>query len=231
MEIIVERPNDFEKNVKPLLNIGGLIKYPKSKGGVLVSQYKFQEQESNPINQSKKQILISTILRNLGAKFGGQATAIAGYNLQYAPISMEDYANLYLTKEQGWPTKNGDLSALPKGENTFAGVRYAIRDFCTSPLESAVSLNTKSLNPILKRKRSKALNLGLKLDTLFFLHGLLEAREWKPSRREPEPPIVYEYKVNYEDGSSGHTNHLWSGRRQLVSKRAYKFIKCRSCVE
>ena len=94
-----------------MLNLGGLIKYPRGEGGIIVSQYNLIEQEANPVNYDKKKNVLATILRNLGASFGGKSAAIAGYNLNYAPISLENFANLYLTKAQGWPDRNGDLAA------------------------------------------------------------------------------------------------------------------------
>lgn len=202
LEILVERPATFAKDVRPMLNIGGLVNYPRGKGGVLLSQYVFRAQEANPVNREKKRTVLSTLLRNLGAPFGGQGIAVAGFNLRYTPVSMEDYANLYLTKAQGWPTREGDLSALPRGENTFAGVRYAIRDFATSPLESAVTLK----HPVAKSKVEKTeitgMRVGAKADTLFFLQGYIQTREWKPNGKNTEPPVAFAYVVHYEDGTA-----------------------------
>lgn len=202
LEIYAERPASFAKEVRPMLNIGGLVNYPRGKGGVLLSQYVFRAQEANPVNREKKRTVLSTLLRNLGAPFGGQGIAVAGFNLRYAPLSMEDHANLYLTRAQGWPTREGDLSALPRGENTFAGVRYAIRDFATSPLESALTLKHSAIKSAVEKTEITGIRVGTRADSLFFLHGYIQTREWKPSRQSTEPPAAFAYVVRYEDGST-----------------------------
>ena len=38
-------------------------------------------------------------------------------------------------------------------------------------------------------------------DSLFFLHTFLETRAWKASRKNTEPPVLFMYTVQYEDGS------------------------------
>jgi len=201
LEILVERPKGFDERVRPLLNIGGLVAYPRGEGGVLLNQYRFREMESNPVNFEKKKTVLATLLRNLGAPFGGGGTAVAGFNLEYAPVSLEDDANLYLTTGQGWPDKTGDLSGLPKGENTFTGVRYSIRDFSTSPLESAVTLKHGRFGSNADGEAVRGMQVGRKADSLFFLHTFLEQRAWKESRRDTDPPVVFAYTVHYADGS------------------------------
>lgn len=203
LEILAARPAGFGERVRPVLNIGGLIRYPRGEGGVLLSQYRMREQESNPENVEKKKNVLAVLLKNLGASLGGGESAIAGYNLRYAPVSLEDFANLYLSSAQGWPVGNADLAGLPKGENSFAGVRYAIRDFSTSPLESAVTLKHPRFKSNADADTVKGIPLGYAADTLFFLHTFLEQREWQPRRnRDDEPPAVFQYTVRYADGSS-----------------------------
>lgn len=201
LEIIAERPEGFARNVRPLLNIGGLVAYPRGKGGVLLSQYVFRQQEANPQNFEKKKIVLATLLRNLGASFGDSGVAVAGFNLRYQPVSLEGVANLYLTKDQGWPVDTADLSALPRGKNVFAGVTYEIRDFATSPLESAVTLKHPKIKSRVDKDAITAIPLHARADSLFFLHGLLPADQWKPSRPTDKAPSVFNYVVNYEDGS------------------------------
>lgn len=201
LEILVARPEGYDQDVRPLLNIGGLIRYPRGEGGVLLSQYRIREQESNPENVEKKKNVLSVLLKNLGAAFGGGDSAIAGYNLRYAPISLEDYANLYLTSEQSWPVRDADLAGLPKGENTFGGVRYAIRDFSTSPLESGVTLKHPRFKSNADAPAVQGIEVGYAADSLFFLHTFLEQREWKPRRNRTDPPVVFTYTVNYADGT------------------------------
>ena len=65
--IKVKRSEEFYKNVKPLLNIGVLVKYPMGKGGVLLNQMNVPENETNPRNATKKREIMHALLRNLGA--------------------------------------------------------------------------------------------------------------------------------------------------------------------
>jgi len=53
-DYIVERPDGFEDRVKPMLNIGGLINYPRGEGGIILNQYRIAGNESNPVNEEKK---------------------------------------------------------------------------------------------------------------------------------------------------------------------------------
>ncbi|NOU36164.1 MAG: hypothetical protein HOO88_05300 [Kiritimatiellaceae bacterium] len=200
INITVARPADFTQKVRPMLNIGGLIEYPRGKGGIILNQYVFRPQESNPVNAEKKRTLLASLLRNLGADFGGQKTAVAGFNLVYQPLSLEGAANLYLTTVQGWSAKGGDLSGLPRGENTFAGVRYQIRDFSTSPLESGVTLKHPKLKSNAESE-TVTIPVNTKADSLFFLHTFLQTKEWKSTKNDDEAPVLFQYVVSYEDGT------------------------------
>jgi beta-galactosidase len=200
MQLRVQRPDGFEQRVIPMLNIGGLVKYPRGDGGLILNQYRIMRQESNPLNQEKKQTVVATILRNLGAPFSGAKAVIAGSGLQYTPISLESYANVYLTADQGWPDKKHDLSALPIGKQTFRNVPYQIRDFSTSPLESGVTLAHDRLKSNAQQEQV-TIAVDQQADALFFLHTFLQSRTWRPGRREPEPPVVFEYVVHYADGT------------------------------
>jgi beta-galactosidase len=202
LSLIVERPEGFAENVRPMLNIGGLVEYPRGQGGVILDQYVIRQSEANPVNDEKKRTLISTLLRNIGADLGGAKTAVAGFNLQYTPLSLEGFANLYLTTQQGWSANGGDLSALPRGDNTFADVRYNIRDFTTSPLESAITLKHPKLKSNATSEEVVALPINSTVDTLFFLHTFLETRTWKSNWNNKEAPELFQYMVHYEDGTT-----------------------------
>ncbi|MFW6286610.1 MAG: hypothetical protein ACOC29_01590, partial [Candidatus Sumerlaeota bacterium] len=200
--LTVERPEGFHEQVKPLLNIGGLIKYPRGDGGILLYQYDVRENESNPVNKLKKQNVLAILLRNLGAVFAGGNTIVAGQqSLRYQPISLEDYCNLYLSSAQGWPNNKYDLSALPIDEQTFAGVKYVIRDFKTSPLENAITLKNNRPKTGVDADKITGIKVGRKADALFFLHTFLQGRQWKENRRNPEAPVVWQYVIHYADGS------------------------------
>ena len=122
------------RRVTPLLNVGALVKYQMGEGGVILNHVKVQEPESNPVNAQKKQNIVATLLRNLGATFAGERVLVAGSGLKYRPIPLDEKCTQFLTKEKGWYDGGDDLSAFPVGENTLSGVRYEMRDFKTSPL-------------------------------------------------------------------------------------------------
>jgi len=199
--ITVKRPDDWNERVRPLLNIGGLIQYPRGKGGILLSQYALRENESNPINAEKKKTVLATLLRNLGGIFSGGGAVVVGEHLVYHPISLEAVCNLYLSSESGWPDRNADLSAFPLGQQTFDSVPFEIRDFETSPLENAVTLACNRPKTGVDAKEVEGIRIGREADALFFLHTYLQGRQWKASRRAPEPPVVFQYTVHYDDGS------------------------------
>src|SRR5262249_2214888 len=125
----VKRSDDYKQTVVPLLNIGALVKYKMGEGGILLDQLKIQETEANPVNAEKKQTITATLLRNLGAAFAGGRTLAAGAGLKYAPVPLGDKCNQFLTRDKGWYAGDADLAAFPVGENTLAGVAYAVRDF------------------------------------------------------------------------------------------------------
>ena len=197
----MKRSEEWKKNVTPLLNIGALVKYRMGEGGVLLNDVKVQETESNPVNVQKKQTIVGALLRNLGAVFAGERVLAAGSGLKYTPIPLGDKCNQFLTKEKGWYEGGDDLSAFPVGENTLSGVRYLVRDFRTSPLPACVML----AGPGVRGRMPDAVEgipAGVKADALFFLHTFRQAKEWKPTNEQKEPPAVFEYVVHYADGKT-----------------------------
>ena len=138
--IRVTRSQAWHERVKPLLNIGGLVKYPMGKGGLVLNQLLAKPSEAVPVNAQKKQTIVATLLRNLHATFTGGRILTAA-NLKFQPLPLEEQCNQYLTKDRGWFGGGGqDLSHLPIGNQDFGGVPYVIRDFRTSPLPSCVML-------------------------------------------------------------------------------------------
>jgi len=200
--IRVRRPEGFAEKVKPLLNIGGLVKYPRGSGGIVLNQYNIIENEQNPANAQKKQIATATLLRNLGASFAGGKTIVAGLGLRYAPVSLDAFCNLYLKSGRGFPVKDNDLGALPVGAQKFAGVDYQIRDFATSPLESGILLNRSNYKVENPKDEVKDIPVGRKADALFFLHTLLPGDAWKPRSAQDAEPTAFKYTVRYADGTS-----------------------------
>lgn len=195
----VQRPADFSKRVVPLLNIGALVKYPQGTGGILLNQVKIPPTEANPENLDRKRNLMATLLRNLGASFAAERLLIPGANLQLQPIPLDEKCNGFLTADKGFPGKP-DLSSFPVGDQKFAGVRYSIRDFRTSPLPAAVVLDRKT-------RQVTGIPVDTQADVLFFLHTFVQSKPWKPSKprgtdKPQEPPTVFRYTVQYTDGST-----------------------------
>jgi beta-galactosidase len=199
LRLLAKRSDAFLKKVKPLLNIPVLVKYPHGKGGIVLNQVRPMESEPLPINAQKKKALVAMLLQNLGAAFSGQRTLLPGAGLRYTPISTENAANLYLTSADGWPDNDRDLSHLPLASRKFAGVNYHIRDFKTSPLESAVTVGPRRGA---KAPTNVEIQADVHADVLFFLHTMVRKRTWKPRRRQDQPPTLWNYVVRYADGKT-----------------------------
>ncbi|MDR3634726.1 MAG: glycoside hydrolase family 2 TIM barrel-domain containing protein [Isosphaeraceae bacterium] len=201
--IKAKRSERYQQEVVPLLNVGALVKYRKGRGGILLNQLKVQESEANPVNTEKKQTIVATLLRNLGAAFAGERSMVAGANLKYRPVPLDEKCNQYLTARQGWYSGSGDLGHFPVGEQKFAGVSYLVRDFRTSPLPSCIML----AGPEAKGSLPSAVTgipVGHKADVLFFLHTLNQVRAWKAPqdpKADATAPAVFRYVIRYADGS------------------------------
>ena len=206
--IRVRRPNGFSERVRPMLNIGGLVRYPNGQGGIVLNQLAYRENESVPENAQKKRTITAAILRNMGATFAGQRTVVAGEGLTYQPISLDTFANLFLTRALGFPGNGPDLSRFPVGEATFAGVRYMVRDIRTSPLENAITLRGRAPFDDGKRKSEvTGIPVNQMVEAIAFLHTLVPADSWQPRRDDAglatEPsPIPFLYRVTYADGQT-----------------------------
>lgn len=201
MWLRVSRAPDFAARVRPLLNIGTIVKYPVGRGGIVLNQLRIAPTESVPVNAQKKRNIISTILRNLGAVYaGGRTLSLA--NLRYDPIPFDDQCNAYLTGDRGWFDQRRDLSHLPVGQVKLAGVNYVIRDFRTSPVPSCIMLAGPGARGQRLPRELAGLKVGRKADALFFLHTFNQAAQWQPRGRDEQPPVVFEYVVNYADGQS-----------------------------
>jgi beta-galactosidase len=198
--IKVRRDDDYRQRVVPLLNVGALVKYRMGKGAIVLNQLNVPEAEANPVNVEKKQNLVATLLRNLGATFAAERLLVPGANLVYTPVPLDEKCTQYLTADRGWIRDVPDLGHLPVGEQKFAGVPYVIRDVKTSPLPSCIML----AGPGVKGPMPKAVEgipVGRKADVLFFLHTFHRTREWRPSGQKPQtPPAVFDYVVTYADG-------------------------------
>lgn len=198
--IYVSRPPEWRKKVTPLLNIGGLVKYSMGKGGLLLCQLNVKDSEPVPENAQKKRAIITALLRNLHATFAG-GRVLSTANMRFDPIPLEERCNQYLTKDRGWYEGVRDLSHLPVGDVTLGGVRYAIRDFKTSPVPSCIMLAGPGAKGSLPHE-VRGLPVGRRADALFFLHAFNRLAEWRPSKPEDQPPVLFTYIIHYADGQT-----------------------------
>jgi beta-galactosidase len=200
LQIRVRRSDAWRQRVKPLLNIGGLVKYPMGEGGLVLNQLRIPAQEGVPVNAEKKRAIVTALLRNLGAVFSGGKVLTLG-DLSFRPIPLGEQCNQFLSKDRGWLQGNRDLAHLPAGRNTFAGVSYDVVDFKTSPVPSCVMLAGPGAKG--KLATSVSLKVGGKADSLFFLHTMNKVRDWQPPQHDaPPPPAAFRYVVRYADGKT-----------------------------
>ena len=201
--IRVKRPDGFYDRVKPLLNIGGMFKYPMGPGGVVTSQLRIMGAESVPVNGEKKRTIVGALLRNLNATFAAGAKELApGAGLSYTPVALDDKCNRFLAGADAWfkSTLPRDMVALPRGKSRFAGVDYVVREFLTSPLPSAIVLNGAGPAAVQNMAREvTGIPVGRKVDALFFLHAF---NQYGQTDQRDRTPIVFQYVVHYEDGQT-----------------------------
>ena len=144
--------------------------------------------------------MLASILRNLGAPFGGGKTVIAGARLTCTPIDLSKHANQYRT-ERGW---FGDarftLKDLPTGGQKLAGVTYDIYDFpprrCP-PASCSPGPNVPGQLPM----EVKGIPVNRKADALFFFHtARLDQRRNEKEKKEGKQHEIVHYVIHYADG-------------------------------
>jgi len=220
--LTVKRSDDYLKRVKPLLNIGGLMRYDEGRGGIVLNQLKLLEREVNPANTAKKQAIARTLLANLGAVFAGQKTVVAGSQLKYETVALPvERCTAYVTrdKQPAWWDGPADLGGLPVGEQIFAGVRFLLPTFTTSPVPTAYMLRGRG--GTVKQGKIEQLPIARKADALFLLHTfndrgdlgrhLQQMRQKRGRGQDPgEYPTVLTYRVHYADGQVSDVPVRWS---------------------
>ena len=199
--IKVRRPPEFYDRVKPLLNVGGMVEYPRGKGGILLCNLNFKEVEDVPLNAVKKRNILAAVLRNLDAPFAGKGV-IAGANLEYRPVDLSKFATQY-RDERGWfGEKDFTFRDLPTGRQTLAGVPYEVYDFPTSPVPTVVMLGGPNVSGRLPAE-VRGIPVNRKADALFFLQAARVDR--RPSPDEAKNGVKHElarYVVHYADGKT-----------------------------
>ncbi len=196
------RPADFYNRVKPLLNVGGLIQYPRGNGGMVLCNLLFRDSEAVPVNATKKLNIFSAILRNLNAPFAVGKTIIAGAGLNYTPIDIHNQATQY-RNDKGWfGNKNFTFNALPTGKQVFGGIEYSIYDFPTSPVPTAIMLGSDGI-PNNPPQQVMGIPVHQKADALFFLQtARIDNRMNDDDRKNNRRFEMARYIVHYADGQS-----------------------------
>lgn len=199
--IKVQRPAAFYDRVKPLLNVGGLVEYPRGKGGVVLCNLNFQAAEEVPANADKKRGVLAAILRNLNAPFAGK-TVIAGANLEYAAVDLSKHATAF-RDEKGWfGDKAFTFRDLPTGKQTLAGVPFDVYEFATSPVPTVVMLTGPGVPGNLPAEVT-GIPVGRQADALFFLMAARVDKRRTPD--EVKKGVKHElakFVVRYADGKA-----------------------------
>jgi hypothetical protein len=196
-----ERPAGFYDRVKPMLNIGGLMQYPRGEGGMVLMNLLLKDTEAVPINAQKKRTILTTILRNLKAQFSSGKTVIAGANLEYIPLDISKQANQY-RNDRGW---FGDpkftFADLATGKQTYGGVLYDIYDFPTSPVPTAIMLKGNGVPNGITTEAVRGIPVGQKADALFFLQAArIDRRRDGRDLTENKKLEMARYIITYSDG-------------------------------
>ncbi len=197
--IKVHRPAAFYDRVKPLLNVGGLMEYPRGKGGILLCNLNFKAAEEVPLNADKKRAILAAVLRNLNAPFAARSV-IAGASLDYKAIDLSKYATAF-RDEKGWfGDKKFTFRDFPTGKQRMAGIPYDVYEFATSPVPTVVMLEGPGV-PGKLPSAVKGVTVNRKADALFFL---LAARiDKRRNLDEIKKGVKYEmarFVVRYADG-------------------------------
>jgi beta-galactosidase len=199
--IKVNRSPEWHRKVKPLLNVGALVKYPMGSGGLILNQVLVKPREAVPVNAQKKRAMVRALLNNLHASFSRGRILTLG-DLQFQPLPLHEQCNQYLTTERGWLEGSRDLAHVPVGRVQLAGVPYEVRDFRTSPVPACVMLAGPGSRGRLPTQVN-GLKVNRQADVLFFLHTFHRVRDWQPPHQgDRTPPAVFLYRVHYADGKT-----------------------------
>jgi len=212
------RPGEPEGAV-PLDSVGGLVAFPRGKGGIFLNQLKFMADEPKQENEDQKIRVLGTILGNMGVGFRtAAAVAVPGVNVRFYPLDLQEYGNAFLDASRGEKAWFGDpqgvdMAILPRGSRDFADVTYHVTDYATAPTPDVIILggSEKRWSPANTREladRVTGIKVGRKADVLYFLHTAHVAgpvsedeRARMSDRKRPfELPEVMQYVLHYADG-------------------------------
>jgi len=220
--LYVKRDDAYLQNTRPLLNIGGLMRYNRGAGGIVLNQLNILDQEKLPLNKAKKANVTKVLLANMGAVFAGGKTIVAGAGLRYEPVQIPDSRFNAFVNRQGrprWFSGPGDVGKLPVGDQTYANVDYHLSDFSTSPVPTVFML--KGNGSEVQETEIEGIRVGRAADALFFLHTFNPSNSvngWQRQyddavqrgRELPDPPILFQYLVHFADGGQAVVPVLWN---------------------
>ncbi|QJW98863.1 glycoside hydrolase family 2 TIM barrel-domain containing protein [Frigoriglobus tundricola] len=197
--IKVRRPAEFYERVKPLVNVGGMMEYPRGAGGIVLCNLNFKATEEVPLNADKKRAILAAVLRNLNAPFAGR-TVIAGANLEYRALDLSQHATAF-RDDKGWfGDKKFTFRDLPTGIQTMAGVPYDVYGFATSPVPTVVVLDGPGVPGNLP-KEVKGIPVNRKADAVFFLMAARIDRRRNPNEVKNGTKLeLARFVVRYADG-------------------------------
>jgi beta-galactosidase len=200
--------------VKPLLNVGGLVRYDEGRGGILLNQLKLPEHEVNPANAGKKRAIVKTLLANMGAVFAGDKAIGPATRLRYTPVAMPlERCTAYVRHDMqpAWWAGPVDLTGMPRGEQDFGGVRFKLPDFATSPVPTAYMLRGRGAS--VKAEHIDGIAVGAKADALCFLQTSApsdDLQRWMRDRRHAgDPPTMLTCIVHDGDGQTAEVPMRW----------------------
>lgn len=198
----VRRPPEFYKNVRPMLNVGGMMEYPRGKGGIVLCNLLFKDGEEVPLNARKKREILTALLANLKAPFSAAKGVIVGNNLAYSTIDISKQANQY-RNERGWfGDKRFTFAEMPTGRQTFGGVPFDVYEFATSPVPTAIMLGGVGV-PNNLAKEVMGIPVHRKADALFFLQtARLDHRRTPRNVKDGEKWEMARYVIHYGDGKT-----------------------------
>lgn len=195
-------------------SVGGLVAFPRGKGGVLLNQIKFLNEEPRKVNGPKKVALTAVLLQNMGVGSKASRVAVPGHNVRYETINITDHCNTYRAEQErkpGWFGRRGqDLRALQKGKRHLADVMYHVVDYGTAPVPDCITLSFGSGGRPGPREVRGIRVGGRKADVLFFLQAAdvrrpitdRERARMRARRRPFRPPVLATYVVRYTDGQT-----------------------------
>jgi len=211
VQFLRQMPPDYERKVRPIDNVGGLVAYPRGKGGILLCQIKLMAEEPNKPNKARKIRLLATLLQNLGAGLRASSVVVPGVNVRYVPIDITRYCNRHIktiANRPGWfGDRRRDLRHLNLGQQYHADVLFHISDYATAPVPKSIMLAGPKAPQRFRDlpAQVKGIAIGRKADALFFLHAAYVNRpvsERERRSRRFRIPEVLKYVVRYADGST-----------------------------